>query len=296
MLFGNREEAAETLDSIVSLLSNKETPNGTKSISSNLYRVQSFGIKRGEVCGCCGDYAYPFSEGQGIVLTQSGLMLTPYHVIVDSLNVWMSLAEAGHDISNWAAVEELRLVKNPSGEFKPRYGVMQNSDYYPVDPSFCITDPSNDVALIKVQLPVEKKFTPPVLINRDLKKGEVMHLISEQNYKLSGEVIDPWTDPETFNPSLPYAFTTDIHGYHGLSGSAMVTEQGELAGYFVQAAPDYSYVYSPHISQAIPLLVLTAAYLNNNLIKNLFRSNGTSIDTGVLHSNNFSLFLESLRH
>ena len=175
-------------------------------------------------------------QGTGLLVTESGFVLTAYHVVKHFIKEWKREAERLHNgeasLDEWLASDAMRYTI-----------ACQDGRLFPIDVTAWSVWPSRDIALIKA-FPLAEKggipYRPYGVAERNLAKGNIVsaHGIAEKKRGGGkGHVIETgMTLPAYYRLSLKPGeallghFSTDIPVQSGYSGGAFVNSRGEYAG------------------------------------------------------------------
>ncbi len=172
-------------------------------------------------------------QGTGLLITESGFVLTAYHVVKHFIKEWKREAERLHkgeaSLDEWLASDALR------------YAIAgQGGGLFPLDVTCWSVWPSRDIALIKALTSGEDgiPYRPYRVADRNLAKGNLVTaygIAGKALGKGEGRVVESgMTLPQYCNPKAGEAiaghFSTDIPVQSGTSGGAFVNSKGEYAG------------------------------------------------------------------
>jgi hypothetical protein len=121
-----------------------------------------------------------------------------------------------------------------------RYCIRTISEHmFVLDTSFCIINPSYNLALFKAKTPFKSMPSKFNVVQRDLFRGDYIHL-SGFNRKvfqnMPGEIVMDCIEVQQIYPSLPILkniFLTNFLGLEDFLGCIYNTKEGEFAGFHV---------------------------------------------------------------
>ena len=167
-------------------------------------------------------------SGTGILLTNSGYLLTANHVIRKVHPKWQSFQREFQE-------NPLRKFQHNKFLSENYFITTQSDERFRIDCSYTRTLPQKDLALLKVELPTCYHVSSFAVRKHSLEPGERVSTNGYTKGNLTtsrGFVTD--TNQVTRMQGIPIpvenSFTTSSTSYPGNSGGAYIDEQGRLAG------------------------------------------------------------------
>ncbi len=186
-----------------------------------------------------GDGYVNIKNGNGLLITTDGFILTAYHIIKKHLDDWRKIKDKGvprWNFGKWAK------------DIEKKYHVFdQNGNRYPIDVTWYAKNSSLDIALIKAVIP--RKKPRPIrfrVLEDELQPEQVVKLVGLQDGVLSGRygkvkynnirgaALGFGNGEKTIHDS----FLTTVPSDNGMSGGVYITENGELAGIHIYGLKD----------------------------------------------------------
>ncbi|MCH8004220.1 MAG: trypsin-like peptidase domain-containing protein [Nanoarchaeota archaeon] len=223
------------------------------------------------------------SNSSAFLLTKDGFVVTAYHGIKNYEEAWDRMEredqDLAHNLRQW--LPKMRL----------KYAIVDQAGHrYPIDPTFRVTDPVHDLAIVKAVIgPVPGKEPYPINVNvavDDLEIGEEIRLrglTDQELYNQYGQVINSARDTQIRYPrmgdethNLKDTFITNAYGVPGFSGGVF-DRKGEFAGLALYIIRDENkemgYVGGAKVHHILNL-IFDAALIVENGVLNAIRSRG----------------------
>lgn len=198
-------------------------------------------------------------NASGVLLTTNGLVLTAYHNIRGWEDHWEELKSMGP------------TPENVCQEFS-----RQNRDYalfnhkrtqYDMNPTFYVTDPKHDLAIVKALMPYDPQPTGISLLTRELRDREPFlgSFYTEQSPETTVGImlLESFDAPFDDGRTTPDTFVAMGYSEEGYSGSPMINLEGQLAGVLIASGlwRDHEVMISSKAKYVRPLVERAVAQL-----------------------------------